>query len=219
VRVAVASVFLGIDELRTAASATERAGRNRTPEWRMLADRSASKLTAFGDPASALGAMRLRSSSILGTPMRRHAHAASDRGTKSYRLSLRTFRWSRHPAVGPADMNGRKTSRRSGISARSGPDRLTVGVVLGLVNGSTPVGHRPRVPAHPPGSQLALDQWPTVPVAGGSRTAEEVDRRINERGTTQAGRRSATRIAKCKPVRRDHLPDGSPRFAIGVALE
>jgi len=65
---------------------------------------------------------------------------------------------------------------------------FAVGVVLGLVNGVyAQSGTDHRVPAHPPGLQLALDQWPTVAGRRRQPTAEEVDRRINERGTTPSG--------------------------------
>jgi hypothetical protein len=71
-------------------------------------------------------------------------------------------------------------------SARSGPDLLQS--VLGLVNAAyAQSGTDHRVPAHPPGSQLALDQRPTVAGRRWQPTAEEIDRRINERGTTPSG--------------------------------
>ena len=62
---------------------------------------------------------------------------------------------------------------------------FAVGVILGFVNAAyAQSGTDDRVPAHSPGPQLALNQWPTVVGRRRQPTAEEIDRRIDERGTT-----------------------------------
>jgi hypothetical protein len=64
---------------------------------------------------------------------------------------------------------------------------FAVGVTLGLVNAVyAQSGTNAQLPVQPPGSQVALHQWPIV--AGHQRqpTAEEIDRRRDEHGTGQS---------------------------------
>ena len=82
------------------------------------------------------------------------------------------------PVIRPSDRNMSLIRHIGTLRTRS----FTVGVVLGLVNGAyAQSGTDHRVPAHPPASQLALDQWPTVAGRRRQPTAEEIDRRIRAR--------------------------------------
>jgi hypothetical protein len=66
---------------------------------------------------------------------------------------------------------------------------FALGVMFGLVNAAyAQSGTDDRVPAHPPGPQLVLDQWSTVAGHWRRPTAEEIHRRIDERGTTPSAR-------------------------------
>jgi hypothetical protein len=61
---------------------------------------------------------------------------------------------------------------------------FAVGVTLGLVSAVyAQSGTDAQFPAQPPGPQVALDQWPVVAGHRRQPTAEEFDRRRDERGT------------------------------------
>jgi hypothetical protein len=61
---------------------------------------------------------------------------------------------------------------------------FTVGVMLALGNGTYPQsGADNQLPAHRPGQQLALDQWPTVTDHRRQPAAAEIDRRMRGRDT------------------------------------
>lgn len=67
---------------------------------------------------------------------------------------------------------------------------FAVGVTLGLVcSVYAQSGTDAQFPARPPGPQVALDQWPIVAGHRRQPTAEEIDRRRDERATAPSAPR------------------------------
>ena len=74
---------------------------------------------------------------------------------------------------------------------------FAVGVMLGLVSAVYAEPGTGQLPAHRPGSQLALDHGPTVARTGQQPTAAEIISVPPSAALPQARRSCTARIAKC----------------------
>ena len=94
---------------------------------------------------------------------------------------------------------------------------FAVGVMLGLVSAVYAEPGTGQLPAHRPGSQLALDHGPTVARTGRQPTAAEINQRLAERGACAKRAAVARRGSRsAAALRRDHAPDASLAPPLGV---